>query len=85
MRLIHVRLENFSSLRTFYQPGLVEGVIPTTDLAAVAEGAGVLAGFGTAVEIMAHSFAGGSWPKDRKGATMRKMVPTPTNREKSMQ
>ena len=28
-------------MRTFYQPGLVGGVILTTDLAAVAEGAGV--------------------------------------------
>lgn len=61
---------------------LVVGVIPITDLAAVAEDAGVLAASGTTVEIMAHSFSGGSWPKDRKGAAMRKMVPTPTKREK---
>ena len=55
-------------------------VIPITDLAVVVEGAGVLAAFGTTVEIMAHSSLGGSWPKGRKGAAMRKMVPTPTNR-----
>ena len=55
-------------------------VIPITDLAVVVEGAGVLAAFGTTVEIMAHSSSGGSWPKGRKGAAMRKMVPTPTNR-----
>ena len=39
---------------------LVGGVIHITELAAVAEGAGVLAAFGTAVEIMVHSFMGGS-------------------------
>ena len=59
---------------------LVGEVIPITELATVAQGAGVLAAFGTTVEIMAHSFTGGSWTKGRKGAAMRKMVPTPTNR-----
>ena len=49
-------------------------MIHITELAAVAEGAGVLAAFGTAVEIMVHSFMGGSWPWGRKGAAMRKMV-----------
>lgn len=63
---------------------MVGGVIPTTDLAAVSEGAGVLAAFGTAVEIMAHSFAGGSWPKGRNGASMRKMVPTPTVKQRKI-
>lgn len=53
---------------------LLGGVIPITELAAVAEGAGVLAAFVTAVEIMVHSFMGGSWPSGRKGAAMRKMV-----------
>ena len=62
---------------------MVGGVILITDLVAVAEGAGVLAVFGTMVEIMAHSFSGGSWPKGRKGAAVRKMVPTPTNRARS--
>lgn len=59
---------------------LVGGVIPITDLAAVAEGAGVLAAFGTMVKIMVHSSSAGSWPKGRKRAAMRKMVPTPTKR-----
>ena len=55
-------------------------VVPITDLAVVGEGAGALAAFGTTVGIMAHSSSGGSWSKGRKGAAMRKMVPTPTNR-----
>ena len=63
---------------------LVGGVIPITDLAAVAEGARVLATFGTTVEIIEHSSSGGSWPKGRKGAAVRKMVPAPANRARRL-
>ena len=63
---------------------LIGGVIPITDLAAVAKGAGVLAAFGTTVEIIEHSSSAGSWPKGRKGTAMRKMVPAPANRARRL-
>ena len=63
---------------------LVGGENPITDLAAVAEGAGVLATFGTTVEIIEHSSSGGSWPKGREGAAMRKMVNAPVNRARRL-
>ena len=53
-------------------------VFSIADPAAVAEGAGVLAAFGTSVVIVTRSSLGRIGPKGREGTPMRKMIPTTT-------
>ena len=57
---------------------LVGRVFSVADPTAVAEGAGVLAAFGTSVVIVACSSLGRIGPKGREGTPMRKMIPTTT-------